>query len=227
MLLLLLLSSLSYRTHHASIGILLLLVPVAQAACIVKDNKGTPIALNNLPKGMRYVAGDTASDNEQLHCHELSSCKGYTISNCSAVWCTGAFACSEARLMDNTMVRCTNARSCRKSSINPSFQVLCGDNHIDACALSIIAADGIIWCKGEFACSSSRGEEIIFQVGQKGRVQCSEGNGYFACKNMIVHVNHGHRACFGSDLEDVGRCAVMCVEKSDCDRDSIRFVVGN
>ncbi|KAL7571686.1 hypothetical protein ACA910_011213 [Epithemia clementina (nom. ined.)] len=212
----------------------IMMIQMVQAKCKVKDAKGNEISLDKLPPDIRYVPGDKnfppgmpqIDISDELHCDQNSACKGMTISNCFFVKCAGSSSCSNANLKDNTIVGCGKVGACRGSIIGLSFNVACGGNHVDACAQSTIVAEGMIWCAGQFACSSNRGEEIIFKVGRTGWVECSGGNGHLTCKNMIVHVDHGRRACYGTNDDDIGHCAVMCAAKSDCDKDSIKFIVG-
>ena len=244
--------------------LLLLLLPlivVAQPAreCRLEDNTGIPLPLSTYSEETLLGRGITYDSTiDIIRCVTAQACQNWTISGCTAVYCLGRQACQYATLRDNLGIACWAHEACHNATLLQVHDVSCGDGHSRACFNTDITTNQRVHCVGPGAC----GFHKTIRVGREGQVQCSSGQGQYACHDMVITISHGQRACYfspppppptpapqqeswldkvwkGSSDSDSSlriqsrgdaprtssNCAVVCDVESDCDKDSIRFVV--
>ena len=91
------------------------MVVVVEAVCRVENalKQHVPLIRYQVPPGLGY-------DFEQdiLECMDTNSCRGYTISNCSAVYCTGKASCQDATVRGGGGVACWETYACQHATLH-------------------------------------------------------------------------------------------------------------
>ncbi|KAL7571709.1 hypothetical protein ACA910_011232 [Epithemia clementina (nom. ined.)] len=201
-------------------------IVVVQALCILENEQGIKVSTQHLPPGVTYLAG-----TDTLRCLTPQACRNWKIRGCTAVYCHGVQSCQEAHLIDNRGIACWSRHACQYAQFWSSHDISCGAGFEGSCAHVTIQTDAQVLCYGADACV--RHKQI--NVGQTGHVRCanaaagSDGTTTAAaCHHLDVYLEHRHRACFGTDDEDEDGpvdCAVVCATPSDCDKETIQFIV--
>ncbi|KAL7571698.1 hypothetical protein ACA910_011223 [Epithemia clementina (nom. ined.)] len=202
---------------------MILLPQTLHALCSIKDaNKDEELVLNDLPLGIVYE-----SSTDKVHCNDDDSCRNFSFSGCYMVHCQGARSCFGARFEGNDVVSCRADQACAAAFFEASTHVMCGDGYTNSCADTRIKVSSIGLCNGPKACVSDLDEhEITFVLDKTGVVACANGKGRYSCQHLTVYVDHERRACFGlgTDVNEIGDCAVMCQTENDCNYDTIEFI---
>lgn len=218
---------------------IILLVVMVDAKCTVKDRHGGDLmSLQVLPDGVLYR--DTF---DALECQTPNACEGWIIMGCTTVTCGNQSACRKAHLIDNRAVTCAADSACQEAHVFQGHDVWCGDQHsYRSCLKAIIASDATIMCIGAGACVAERYlDRLSVSVGTQGHLRCSshyhdtsttydhhtiqQQQQQVSCRNVVVEVQHGHRACITDSSYDPRGCAVICVNEVSCDKESIHFIV--
>ncbi|KAL7571693.1 hypothetical protein ACA910_011219 [Epithemia clementina (nom. ined.)] len=193
------------------------------AECSLKDEKDQKVVVSALPPGVDYDR-----NLDRLRCMEPDACRFWTILNCYVVQCKNHQACKGATMINNRGVACEAAEACQETKFIQSHNVVCGlDATEPACPSADIESDTIVLCYGPQACASvaDKARRTTIRVGAEGVVRCGNGQGQFACQNLLVQVNHSRRACFGKKVGVAASCAVLCETDTECDKSSIHFEV--
>ncbi|KAL7565910.1 hypothetical protein ACA910_021495 [Epithemia clementina (nom. ined.)] len=199
---------------------------LVQASCSVTDSSQKNLLSQEiLPQGLVYE-----SDSDIVHCMEQDSCKNFSFRGCYMVHCQGVHSCFGAHFEDNHLVSCRADHACAAAYVESINDVVCGDGHRHACADSRIRVFRLGLCNGPLACVAEDVEQdgITFVLPTVNAVlACANGRGKFSCRNLRVYIDDESRACFafGTNIENIGPCAVMCETNQDCDYDSIDFVL--
>lgn len=200
------------------------MIQMVQAKCRARDPTGRRIPLGKqLEYGVEY---DDAYD--QMKCTKPNACQGWTIRHCYEVQCKADHSCVGAQLLDNQAVTCVGTQACQEANISGAEDVACGLNYLRSCQGAKIKSNASVLCYGPLACVPSFNEPLAtFQMGPYGTVQCNSEENVVSCQDMVVEINHGHRACFADNTYDTRRCAVICEAPGVCNKKSIQFrVVG-